>query len=412
VGVLFSYVFSDTCGFGKLCALMLAEMSITREKLQIVALLIASGVVAVEAPAGLSKLIQLRSESYTAIDHRSEWEKLELYGKVWVPTTVQDIRDYFNYHKDFEVRMLMLQYNREFQLGIPEDIIVARSSYHDLPKVMTLKELKHFGYKGWERSIAEPFLSSLLQVNIEEIRKHLPGDGRYIDIDFSTRLLLTFGISKASFEELFPNEKDQRNIMKELVALPKEINALEDRVNSEMLKNVENILTDRQKKGIQLIEHLADFTSRTQNMLARTEYKKIFIQSSEYLSKDFQVMESLIAKGFSFEGAYEEARKNNDISFVLNKIVDSVGIKFIGELGLLNIIQKTQLLENGYELLLYKETHSMSRIGKLLFSRYSSKGLDFAQENLSLHQTSYLRSCRVAFKGVNVKRSSSKQKKE
>lgn len=387
-------------------------MSITREKLQIVALLIASGVVSVDAPAGLSELIQLRSESFAAVDHKAEWEKLELFGKVWIPTTVEDIRDYFKYHKDFEVRMLMLQYNRELSLGIPEEIIVARSSFHDLPKVMTLKELKHFGYKGWDRKIAEPFLSSLLQVSVEEVRKHLPKEGRYLDIDFSTRLLLSFGISKASFVDLFPKEKDQANIMKELVALPKEINSLEDRVNSELLVDTERVLSEKQKKGILLIEHLADFTSRTQNMLARTEYKKIFVQSSRYLMNDYEILENYIKKGLSFKEAYVKALDKSELSFVLNKIVDSVGIKFVGELGLFNIIHKTQLLENGYELLLYKETQNMSRIGKLLFSRYSSKGTDFAQENLSLHQSSYIRSCRVAFKGVNAKVNLPKQKKE
>ena len=387
-------------------------MSITREKLQIVALLIASGVVSVDSPAGLSELIQLRSESFAAVDHKAEWEKLELFGKVWIPTTVEDIRDYFKYHKDFEVRMLMLQYNRELSLGIPEEIIVARSSFHDLPKVMTLKELKHFGYKGWDRKIAEPFLSSLLQVSVEEVRKHLPKEGRYLDIDFSTRLLLSFGISKASFAELFPKKQDQANIMKELIALPNEINSLEDRVNSKSLAETERVLSEKQKKGILLIEHLADFTSRTQNMLARTEYKKIFVQSSRYLMNDYEILENYIKKGSSFREAYEKALERSELSFVLNKIVDSVGIKFVGELGLFNIIHKTQLLENGYELLLYKETQNMSRIGKLLFSRYSSKGMDFAQENLSLHQSSYIRSCRVAFKGVNAKVNLPKQKKE
>ncbi|MFK8137094.1 MAG: hypothetical protein AB8E15_01925 [Bdellovibrionales bacterium] len=233
--------------------------------------------------------------------------QLELTGDYWAPKSVQEMREYFYYHKDFEVKNVMIQYSMELGFNLPMELINIASRYHDMPKVLGFEELTKYGYKGWPVSIAFPFLSAIYGKSEIELRKELKGmiytvdinskRTEYLKIDLATRLYLSFGISRANYTRLFPKHL-QEAIFAELKAIPEDINRTE-----KVIEKTEKVFAafEHSKELIlhkNVVEVLADFTVRTQNPLADYEYGKIFQKTStlikNYLTTKNQFVDALI----------------------------------------------------------------------------------------------------------------------
>lgn len=273
--------------------------------------------------AGQTRLVQL--QSLIPSDH------LGFDKKIWLPHTNTDIRDYFKFHQ-FEVNTFMQVARNLLKLEISDNMIRIRSLEHDWPKIAKFEELSKYGYKGWKRSIALPFLSALFDLPLEQLEAQIPKSQKYLRVSFSTRLLLSFGISQENYQRLFPNPEHAKAILAELKNLPNEINATEDLYKVDMEKKRVKHISEKQMRELNLIEHLADFLVRTQNPLARLEYGKRFKNTSQFLQQDIEIL--------SIGG------KRSELSFISKKLLEDTGERTV-RLQNLKVLKSAMLLMEG-----------------------------------------------------------------
>ena len=339
-------------------------------------------------------------------------EKLNIRADAWLPSAVSDIRDYFDYHRKVEVFELMDAFNSHLDFKFPPELIRARASLHDIPKTMSLEELKVFGYKGWHSDIAIPFLKVVLKLSEQEVRANF-GHGEYLNIDFATRLYFVFGSSRENYKEIFKTQAEQEAVLNELKALPQEINQFEDiikdivysflggdqvkKISSREKKKLESILGMKlevflsymdlpgSRQMLNLIENLADWVSRTENALARVEYDKVFERTSTLLKRNRDIM----------------AAKNNNELFIQKKLAEDVGREVLERVGIDFLIDVTEKMETRYASLLVKKQYEKKhRIIKNLVPRRGGAGrprVDFVREILRVRVGRNGNLCPVVF---------------
>lgn len=299
-------------------------------------------------------MIQNVSVSQKAMLNILSTSKINLKFAIWFPQTADDVRNYFNYHKDVEVFQMMKYLNTHLGFGLDQEILERHSYFHDLPKVMQMYDLKLFGYKGWQPEIAEAFLRETLKVSVETIRENFPKNefGNY-EVDLATRLLFSFGLSDATIAKLYPEERVQKIILTELKDLRGQINHIEDLVKDKMARaSYFDSLSSEEQAKIKFLEYISDFTVRTENKLAMLEYFKEFIKSSSMLEEHRELIEDYRSLKAETQEEKEKKKdfldKNMDKIFVYVILEKEAGRDLIDRIGLDGLIELFKFSEFSY----------------------------------------------------------------
>lgn len=298
------------------------------------------------------------SVSQLAMQSLLDKSNINLKFAIWFPQNADDVRNYFNYHKDVEVYQMMMYLNAYLDFGLEQEMIERHSYFHDLPKVMQMYDLKLFGYKGWSPEIAEPFLLEVLKLNLEEIRKSFSrNEHQNYEIDLATRLLFSFGLSDATIAKLYPSPKVQDIIQTELKDLRETINSLEDLAKDKMARaSYFDSLTPEQQAKIKFLEYISDFTVRTENKLAMLEYFKEFIKSSSMLNEHRGLIEEY--RSLPEKTEIDIAVKKDFLKLHMGKIFVYVilekeaGRELIDHFGLDGLIELFKFSEKSYPVVL------------------------------------------------------------
>lgn len=378
-------IISGTYRLGMISAIERGEMPLNNGKLQLLAILLASSATALDAKADLESVLELGTPHMTSLRSQVPFGDLGLSSRIWLPKSANDVRDYFRFHQRVEVYNLMLELNRYLNLNVPESLIRVRSIEHDEPKVVDMERLKLFGYAGWERELALNFLSVLLNVKKKELDKQIEPGKKFLEVDLSQRLLFSFGISKANYDQIFKDEKARKFVLAELNSLPSEINALEDKMKAHNRRSRVKVPSQANQNKLALLENLADFVARTQNFIARVEYGKVFIPTSSYIQSDIESLKKA---------------KWQELSFVYHKLHSEAGLELMSDIGLDKLMEALKYAEVNYIEIIKKSRINRENDFSDFVMRSNSQGkrADFVQINsLEDRRVSLKKACKTSF---------------